>query len=604
MKTRMMLVMVGALCLFSIEALADRTLDRGEVLQIFKQLTSQPRKTWIQAGTIQANHEEYKAPKTTDQNEINAAIRAKVQEHQRDLNNSKLDESLRTMDFDAIPFNVRYELANEYTMKTSVVVKFDGERFYWEINVDSRADSVIPDKNVEENFMVHRFDREWNQKRIFAWDGEKYTTYFLPGNHAIVDSTGNTPHVVNGPLTAGIVPWGYGYYTYENLASVDSSAVEKDVEGETQIHLTLNMAGRIVTTYVLAPSKNYALVSYLATGRGNSVVFRKYSDYRLVAGNWVPMAILMERYDSDMNRLLARDLWTITGIDTSVPGVENFDVNYELDALVEFSSAATAKPAMYRYSGTIDTDALLAERLVYVASRGTHTQNCATVAITYTLSKLGRNVSQDELAPLVSSPGESTSLAAMKQFVQSQGLYCRTVKTDVQTIKNLKDCQAILHIPGKSHFVVLEAVDDKYVWTIDLASDNFYGRTDKDFFGMDWTEGVALLVSNRPISQDGNFIELTGDETASIAGGAGYSCTKLLQNYDVIFCSEPIPGWCEGIYREYYQRWGCKAAASGSCSTSMMLRYKESPCIEDIYNPEACDVTGEWTSYYMRACPP
>jgi hypothetical protein len=314
------------------------------------------------------------------------------------------------------------------------------------------------------------------------------------------------------------------------------------------------------------------------------------------------MTILMEKYDSETNRLLARDLWTISGIDTSVPGAENFDVNFELDALVEFSSTVTTKPATYHYSGAIDTEALLTERLVYASSQGTHAQNCATAALKYTISKFGKNVPQEELAQLVSGTTGSTSLAAMKQFVQSQGLYCRSVKTDVQTVKNLKDCQAILHIPGKSHFVVLEAVDDKYVWTIDLANDKFYYRTDKDFFGMDWTDGTALLVSNRPISQNGNFIELTSDEQANIVGGAGYSCTKLLQEYDVIFCSEPILGECEGAYREYYQRWGCEAAVSGSCSTSRMVRYAETLCIEDIYDPYSCTGTGEWTCYYMRAC--
>jgi len=602
MKTRIVLLVMGLLCLFSVEAAADRTLERGEILQIFERLTSQPKKTWIPAGTIQASHEEYKAPKTTDPNKIEAAIQAKIQEHQSNLNKPKLAESLRKMDFDAIPFNVRYDLANEYTMKSSVVVKFDGERFYWEINVNSRTDSVTQDKDVAENFMARRFDRDWNQKRIFAWDGEKYTTYFLPGNHASVDSTGTTPHVVNGPLTAGIVPWGYGYYTYENLASLDSSAVEKDVEGETQIHLTLNMPGGLVTTFVLAPSKDYALVSYLATGRGKSVTFRRYSDYRLVAGIWVPTTILLERYDSETNRLLARDLWNITNIDASTPGVENFRVNYELDAQVEFSSPVTEKPAMYRYSGAVDTDSLLAERLVYASSQGTHTQNCATVALKYALSKLGKDVSQAELAQLVSGSTGSTNMATMKQFVEALGLYCRAVKTDIQTMQNLKDCQAILHIPGKSHFVVLEAIDDKYVWTIDLANDKFYYRTDKDFFGMDWTEGVALLVSNRPISQDANLVELTGDDLANIVGGAGYSCTNLLQEYNVIFCSEPIPGECVGTYQEYYERWGCKTAPSGSCSSSRMIRYKESPCIEDPYDPYSCTGTGEWTSYYMRAC--
>jgi hypothetical protein len=597
-----MLVVVGFLCLCSVDAFADRPLERSEVLQIFEQLTNQQRRTWIPAGTIQAIREEYKAPKTTDQSEIEAAIQTKIKEHHNNLNKPKLDESLSKMDFDAIPFNVRYELSNEYTMKSSVVVKFDGYRFYWEINVDSRNDSIIPDKDVTDNFMVRRFDEEWNHRRIFAWDGEKYTTYFLPGNYAIVNSIGNTPRAVNGPLTAGIVPWGYGYYTYENLAALDSSAVEKEVEGETQIHLTLNMQGGLVTIFVLAPSKNYALVSYLASGRGKSVVFRRYSDYQLVADKWVPMTILLERYDSDTNRLLAHDLWTITAIDTNVPGVENFNVNYELDAQVEFFSPVTEKPAMYRYSGAVDTDALLAERWAYASFEGSHAQNCATAALKYTLSKLGRSVSQDELASLVPEITGSTSLAAMKQFVQSQGLYCRAVRTDIQTLKNLRDCQAILHIPGKSHFVVLEAVDDKYVWTIDLASDKFYYRTDEDFFGMDWSEGVALLISNQPISQFDNLIELSGDELANIVGGTGYSCTKLLQEYAVVFCSEPIPGWCEGTYQEYYTRWGCETATSGSCSTSRMVRYTESPCIEDPYNPYGCTVTGEETCYYMRAC--
>ena len=85
MKTRIVLMMVGFSCIFSVEVLADRTLERSEILQILEQLTSQPRKTWIPAGTIQASHEEYKAPKTTDQNAIEAAIQAKIQQHQSNL---------------------------------------------------------------------------------------------------------------------------------------------------------------------------------------------------------------------------------------------------------------------------------------------------------------------------------------------------------------------------------------------------------------------------------------------------------------------------------------------------------------------------------------
>jgi hypothetical protein len=582
--------------------LADRALERGEILQIFEQLTAQPRRTWIPAGTIEATHQKYKASKTTDANEINRKISEEIQRYQNEINGQDPADDIRKMKLDAIPFNIRYKLANEFTMNSREIIKFDGNKFFWEIDVDFRTDSIKPVKELTNNFMAEHFDLNTNSRRIFVWDGEKYTKYFLSSNNTIVDTRAETLHNVNGSLTAGIVPWGAGHYRYENLATIMSSAMEKSGDGETQIQLTLEMPNNAVTTFVLEPAKNYAVISSLTEGNGKATVYKKYSDYRLVADKWVPMTILIERFDSASNRLLTRDLWNISRIDSNVPGVENFKINYEQDAQVEYISPITQKPAMYNYSGAIDTDSLLAERLAYAASSDTHRQNCATAALKYTLSKFGKESTQDELASLVSASTGSTPLAAMVLFVQDKGLYCRAVKTNLQTLKNLNNCQVILHIPGKGHFIVLEAVDDKYVWTIDISSDKFYYHTDKAFFTMDWTEGTALLLSNQPIGQDANLIEITGDELATITGGAGYSCTRLLQQGYTVYCDEPIPGDCEGTYQDYYTRWGCQSAASGSCSSSMMIRYDESPCINDIYYPEFCTVTGEWTNYYMKAC--
>jgi len=220
--------------------LADRSLDRAEVLQILQQLTSQPKKTWIPAGTINATHQEFRASKTTSPTEINNKVKEEVAKYQNNSNKQELAEDIQKMKLDAIPFNVRHKLSNECTMNSSVIVKFDGERFYWEINTDSRKDSVKPGKDLAGNFMTNQFDLNWNARRIFAWDGEKYTTYFLPSNQVIADSTGKTPHNVNGPLTAGVIPWGYGYYSYDNLSVVESSAIEKNADGQTQIYLTLN----------------------------------------------------------------------------------------------------------------------------------------------------------------------------------------------------------------------------------------------------------------------------------------------------------------------------------------------------------------------------
>lgn len=594
---------VSILIVFSIgsAALADRPLERAEILQIFEKLTSQPRKTWIPAGTIEATHEEYRGPKTTDVSEIDQRIKDKIQEHQDNPDKRELTQDLQKMRLDAIPFNVRYRMSNEYTMNSTVVVKFDGERFYWEINADSRQDSVKPGPDLEGNFMTDHFDATANGRRIFVWDGEKYTIYFVSGNHVTVDTTGNIPHAVNGPLTAGIVPWGSGYCTYENLSSAESAAGEKYVDGQRQVHLTVNNPDGSEMLFVMDPQKDYGLISASITGRDNSVVYRHYGGYRLVSDNWVPTTILIQRYDAGANRLLAQDLWNFTRVTGDVPGFQNFVVDYEPDALVEYSSPVTDSSVVYRYSNIVDTENLLAERLAVAASEGSRPQNCATAAMEYVVSRFGKTVTDRQLAQLIDPSSGSTSLYAMKDLAQSLGLYCRAVRTNIETLKGLYGCEVILHIPGKKHFVVLGGIDNTYVWSIDLVSKKFFDRTDVSFFGMDWTEGTALLVSDQPIQIPGNAIEITEVELPSIVGGEGYSCTRLLQDYYHVFCDYAL-GECAGYYEIHYRRWGCEAAESGSCAASRMLRYVASPCINKIDDPDACTVTCEWYYFYMRAC--
>lgn len=587
---------VYVLLLFVCSAFADRTLEREEILQIFQCLTSQPKQSWIPAGTIKAVHEEYRASKILDSNEINNQIKKEITEYQNNSNKRELTEDAQKMKLDAIPFNVRHKLSNEYTMNSSVIVKYDGSKFYWEINVDSRKDSVKPDDILADNYMTNQFDLNWNAKRIFVWDGEKYTTYFLPGNHAIVDSTGQTPHIVNGPLTAGFIPWGYGYYKYENLAAIESSAIEKYVDGQKQIQLTITNSDGLKMLFVMDSARSYAILSCFVSGKGNSVISKQYSDYQLISGNWVPNTILLESYEMGSNRLLSRDLWSITSIDTNVPQSYEFNVNYKTDAMIEHSVLSKNKFEMYRYSPTIDTTLLLAKRLEYAVNEETQKQNCATASLKYVVSQFNKNVTDQQFADLVNGPNKETNFYQMKQFVQDLGLYCCAIKTDIESLKKLNGCKVILYIPGKKHFVVLDSIDDKYVWVIDLASDNFYYRTDINFFGMDWTDGVALLISNNPIM--GEVSEIDNNNLQTIIG-AGYSCTKLLQDYYVVYCNN-IWG-CDGWYEEHYTRYGCQSG-SGSCSSSSMPRYEETPCIDDINDPYSCDVTGEWTVYYMRAC--
>lgn len=601
MKTKNCVLMV--LCLFSLSGVAfgDRQLERAEILQILQKLTSQPRKTWIAAGTIQATHEEYRAPKITDSVTINAEITKAVQEYQNNPDKQELTEELQKMALDAIPFNVRYRLSNECTMNSTVVVKYDGDRFYWEINVNSREDSVRPSATLEDNFMTKQFNLEWNAKRIFSWDGQKYTMYSLPANKVIVDATNSFPHVVNGPLTAGIVPWGYGLYTYKNLSAATSSAVEKYVNGQTQIHLTLSNSDGTEMLFVLDADRDYAVISHSTEG-SDKTISRQYDNYRLVSGVLVPMTILVEEYDAFTNRLLASDFWNITSISGNTPSIGSFSIDYESDALIEYRSAVTDKPALYRYSYTVDTDQLLTERLDYAATESVHAQNCATAALKYAASRLGKDLTYQQLAQLVNVSDGTTSLDTMKDFVQHSGLYCRAVRTDVETLKGVSGCQVILHFPKKNHFVALEGIDNEYAWSVDLSRDRFYYRTDLNFLDMDWTDGTALLISDRPIQLSGNSTEIADSQLGGIIGGYGYTCTYLLQEFDVVFCSMPMTGICLGCYEVYAKRYGCEAATSGTCVEERMVKSAESPCIVDPYNPYGCKVTGEWTFYYMRAC--
>jgi len=535
-------------------AFADRQLDRTEVLQIFQMLTSQPKETWIPTGNSVATHQEYKS-------------------------------------------------SNRCTTDSTVVVKYDGDKLFWEISIDSCTRQTGAQGSSPDDF-----DLNWNKKRVFAWDGERYTMYFRPGNHAIVtEGPSDIPVTVNGPLTAGIVPWGYGIYTMESLSAAESSAIEMDANGQEQVHLTLNKTNMPEMGFVLDPTKDYAVLSCSLNSAGRSTIVKTYGDYQLVSGTWVPTTIIIERYDDSKqpSELLSYDYWDLAFVSVSLP--HYFGVEYETGTLVEYYPSINKKALWYCYSNEVDTDSLLQNRLAVVLAGDTQTQNCATVAMKYAAGQLGKNVTDQKLAELVNEPNEDTSLYELRRFAKELGFHCLAVRTDIQTLRNLEDCQAILHLPGANHYVVLGYIDDEYVWLIDLNSNKFYYRIRIDQFGLRWREGTALLISGNPLLLTGTFAELKDSELHEIIGSTisfdNFACTDLIQTYNVIFCSKPIFGLCGGCYTIFYNRYGCAEGMDGDyCTGTAVVGNVRSPCIEDPYNPGYCIITGEWFSRYIRAC--
>ena len=533
-------------------ALADSQLDKAEILQIFKTLTEQPRRTWIPTGTIRAKHQEYKS-------------------------------------------------SNGYVIDSNVAVKYDGDRFYWEINMDSYT------KHGQTQVGHEAPDLNANRRRIFVWDGERYTMYFKSGNQAIVtEAPTDIPVVVNGPLTAGVVPWGYGLYTYANLSSAESSAV---VDNQGLVHLTiLTQVNELALEMglVLDPTKNHAVLSHSLSDGGISSIAKTFRDYELVLGRWIPTTIVIDQYDhrKQSPELLSHDEWKLTSVSVGSPLPDSFSVPYETGALVKYRSSVVNKALWYNHSNDVDIDSLLCDRLKTTLIGRVQKQNCATIAMKYVSEQLGKDVDDSNLAELVNEPNEGTNLYAMREFAQGLGLYCLASKTNLKTLKNLNGTKAILHLPEEDHYVVLAHIDDEYVWLIDLDRNKFFYREKVEKFDLDLGETTALLVSKSPLLLTGISVELTDRQSQEIVGGfPNFSCNKVIQWDYEIHCPPPDGLTCGGCYYSYELLCGCKPDPNGSdCFGTARPGYLYVYCYIDPYTLDTCEGGGVTYARFMRGC--
>jgi len=585
-------------------ARANRDLSRDEILSILKSLTAQPQKTWMTTGSIIAKHQEFRAARTLDSNEVQSQINAQVNNFRPDSN----DEYFEKLKLDAIPFNVRYKLMNSYTMDSTVTIHVDGEKFYWQIEVDSRKDSIKPSLELANNYMTDQFDLNGNRSRIFVWNGQQYSTYMRPVNHAIVtDAEKNSMQPrVSGPLVAGFIPWGFGNYTYEKLSSAVLSATEIATGCQKTVQFNVRYENNTSLSFILDPSKNYAVLSHTINNGSQKITVSTYGNFQAIGGRWIPTTISIEQYKGAISsqNLAASDFWDFTSVIPSKPSADLFAISYEKDAMVEYRSFMNPGTLIYYHSdpngtGKVNTDDLLIDKLAIAGSGVNH--NCGSAAMKYVCQKLGKSVSDQSLvSQLIKSPDTGTSLYDMKILAQGMGLYATIIQTDLNTLKTLQGCQIILHLPQQNHFVVLGDVDNEYARTIDLTSNKFYIRYRIWDLSQEWTGGTALVISASPI-EIGNLTVITDNDSKLLLGKAYYSCSRIIQYAHILYC-QSIEGACNGNYEEYFERKGCKTDVSGSCTTGVFLRYRAMNCIDDIYVPGECDVDNVWQYYYMTAC--
>jgi len=184
-------------------------------------------------------------------------------------------------------------------------------------------------------------------------------------------------------------------------------------------------------------------------------------------------------------------------------------------------------------------------------------------------------------------------------LISTKAASCRALRTDIATLQSLTDCQVILHIPHKNHFVLLGDIDSESIWTIDLAGRKFCSRADASFFGMDWTDGTALLISDAPIA--GALDDIGNSELANITGRGGYSCDDPIQDQDYTPCYYGFGDCPNTEYRYQPERWGCRQAPSGMCIEDWKLRLATCPCVLNS-GETGCEVTGDWQFGFCMAC--
>jgi len=547
--------------------------------------------TWLAAGTITGLHVQYRSSRTEDQGNVAQLVDQAIKSYMADPAKPQTSSSMQQQMLEAIPFNVRYAWLNEYTCTTREQVVYDDQAYCWRIDVLARTDSIQPDKVLAANPMCDAFRLEWNQQRFFSWDGQAYTSYFLPVNKAVVDAAGRIDHPVNGPLTAGVLVWGQGLLSRQSLAQASCTAYEVQTDGQQAVRLIIQWPSGIRADLLLVPQMDYRPRSAVIEVPGRSITSITYQDYTSAGDRWIPRSIFIQQRDPLTGRLIGYDQWTIEQIDPTRPTLAQMKVGFRPNAYVQFVAPPSGLRLAYQYHPLVDTERVLGSTLQVLAERP---GNCGLAALAYVADILGKRLpaTRDLQGPI--------SVQQILEMARKAGLHCRAVRMDPKALGSLTGCQAILYLPGRRHFVVLARAEGDGLWLVDPSSRLILYRVDLGSFEAEqWKDHLVILISNSQIDLAAQ--DLTGEQARSIHGAEGYACTEELQRFLIIYC-DWVNYICLGQLWIYWDLYGCQEAPYGSCMYSLFEARCCSPCINKPTNPWECTITGEWTSYFAWAC--
>lgn len=540
-------IIIAGILLISVMSMAgtEQPLDQEQILHVFSSLKSQIRLSWIPSGTIVGTH-------------------------------------------------IHIDDESNEIVTTIEKVKYDGDKFRWAIDVESHV-------NLEQK-PIRNEDARMNAKRIFSWNGHEYTLYFKSGNSAIVyEDTSDIPVTVNGPLKAGVAAWGHGIFNLVELAKNLISA-KRDANGK--IVMKFKKASEYSLELKLDPAKDYAVESKILEWTGKTRISTACSDYVKYGKYWVPSTIAIDRtqYISEANPKQSGDLWQITSVDITPPAEDQFRADYNDNTRVKYKTMG--KVMSYLHKKGRNAEYMLEHRKYNASLSNKKDRNCATAAMLYILSMFDKDINTANFEGLVTGTEKSTSLFKMDEFLKSRQLNCMAVKSDLKKLAALENCRVILHLPKPKHYVILDHIDKKYAWLIDLDSDKFYYRMPINRFKEQWKDRTALIVSDKPITAPAGSIEIPQDKLHQIKGATGgfgtYSCTDPIQGYDFQLCSQ-LGGFCEGTYIIWNVVKGCKLDTEGGyCGGEKLIGSISATCSNN--ESGECNSYGAWESHYIHGC--
>jgi len=198
---------------------------------------------------------------------------------------------------------------------------------------------------------------------------------------------------------------------------------------------------------------------------------------------------------------------------------------------------------------------------------------CGTLSLTYVCRQLGIEASPAKIAELLNDKGTGVSMLDLARAAKSLGLKTEGIRTDFEGLKALAK-PIIAFLPESKHFVVVSKADDRGITCIDLAGPITLAWHGPEEFASEWNGEVLAFSNARPES----YTPLDEGEMAQYIGGCGGTCTNIVQNAGVYQKCENISNCWETDYYTLFQRYGCAAAESGSCSERSMSRGHEDPC--------------------------